>query len=150
MNEYVLPSHANALGNVFGGQVMAWVDVGGAIAAQRHSGRVCVTAFVDDLRFQNPVKIGEVIHLEAEVTATFKTSLEVHVRVDGENPRTGERWPCVDAMLTFVAIDDHGRPVPVPPLDLTDEIAQKTQRAGEERREKRLEKSHAGRAPSDR
>ncbi|KAK4045139.1 hypothetical protein OUZ56_032547 [Daphnia magna] len=137
MNKYVLPSHANALGNVFGGQVMAWVDVGGAIAAQRHSGR-------------NPVKIGEVIHLEAQVPATFKTSLEVHIRVEGENPRTGERWPCVDAMLTFVAIDDHGRPLPVPPHYLTDEIAQKNQRPGEERREKRLEKSHAARPQTDR
>src|SRR5882672_8887758 len=84
MTEYVLPQHANALGNVFGGQIMGWVDLCGAIAAQRHSGKMAVTAFVDDLKFQAPVKIGEVVRLRARVTATFRTSMEVEVVVEGE------------------------------------------------------------------
>ena len=63
MTEYVLPQHANALGNVFGGQIMAWIDLCGAITAQRHTGEMCVTAFVDDLKFHNPVKVGEVLSL---------------------------------------------------------------------------------------
>src|SRR5262245_65697447 len=107
MTEYVLPQHANALGNVFGGQIMAWVDLCAAICAQRHSGSMAVTAFVDDLKFQRPVRIGEVVRLRAQVTATFRTSMEITVVVEGENSRTQERWPCVDARITFVAIDDH-------------------------------------------
>src|ERR1700756_1793698 len=95
MTEYVLPQHANALGNVFGGQIMAWVDLCAAIAAQRHSGRMAVTAVGEDLKFARPVKIGQVVHLRARVTATFRTSLEIEVIVQGENSRTRERWPCV-------------------------------------------------------
>src|SRR6476620_2396557 len=99
MTEYVLPQHANALGNVFGGQIMAWVDLCAAICAQRHSGRTAVTAFVDDLQFQAPVKVGEVVRLRARITATFRTSMEIEVVVEGENSRTGRRWPCVDAIV---------------------------------------------------
>jgi acyl-CoA hydrolase len=140
MNEHVLPPHANALNNVFGGQVMAWVDLCAAITAQRHSGHVSVTAFVDDLVFQNPVKIGDVVNLEAHVTATFRTSLEVSVIVLGENPRTLERWPCVTALLTFVAIDANGKPTPVPPLVLDTDAVRASQAAGEARRAARLTK----------
>lgn len=138
MTEYVLPSHANALGNVFGGQIMAWVDLCGAICAQRHSGRVAVTAFVDDLKFEQPVKIGEVVRLRARVTATFRTSMELEVVVEGEDARTMKRWPCVSALLTYVAIDDAGKPTPVPPLALDTEEAAAAQRAGEARRAERL------------
>src|ERR1700733_2449009 len=84
MTEYVLPQHANALGSVFGGQIMAWVDLCGAICAQRHSGRMAVTAFVDDLKFELPVRIGEVVRLEARVTAVFRTSMEIEIIVEGE------------------------------------------------------------------
>ena len=140
MNEHVLPPHANALGNVFGGQVMAWVDLCAAICAQRHSGHVSVTAFVDDLVFQNPVGIGDVVHLEALISATFRTSLEVSVRVLGENPRTMNRWPCVTALLTFVAIDDDRKPTPVPPLILDTDSVRASQAAGEARRRERLAK----------
>src|SRR5262245_28549990 len=122
MTEYVLPQHANALGNVFGGQIMGWIDLCAAITAQRHSGERCVTAFVDDLKFLNPVKIGEVVRLSARVSATFRTSLEIEVAVEGEDARSRRRWPCVHARLTFVAIDAAGKPTPVPPLLLdTDE-----------------------------
>jgi acyl-CoA hydrolase len=144
MTEYVLPQHANALGNVFGGQIMAWVDLCAAIAAQRHSGCVAVTAFVDDLVFQQPVKVGEVVRLCAEVSATFRTSMEIAVKVEGEDARTGRRWPCVDALLTFVAIDDAGKPTPVPPLVLDTEAARAAQAAGERRRAERLGRAGRG------
>ena len=140
MTEYVLPQHANALGNVFGGQIMAWVDLCAAICAQRHSGLMAVTAFVDDLKFVRPVKIGEVVHLKAKVTATFRTSMEVEVVVQGENSRTRERWSCVDALVTFVAIDDQGKPTPVPSLLLDTPALRDSQAAGEARRQARLSK----------
>src|SRR3954467_6458408 len=110
MTEYVLPQHANALGGVFGGQIMAWIDLCAAICAQRHSGRMAVTAFVDDLKFEEPVRVGEVVRLDARVTATFRTSMEIEIIVEGEDATTGRRWPCVTARLTFVAIDELRRP----------------------------------------
>jgi acyl-CoA hydrolase len=143
MTEYVLPQHANALGNVFGGQIMAWVDLCAAITAQRHSGKMAVTAFVDDLKFQAPVKVGEVVRLRARVTATFRTSMEVEIFVEGENSRTGKRWPCVDAIVTFVAIADDGSPTPVPRLVLDSDDVRASQAAGEARREQRLAKQRA-------
>ena len=141
MTEYVLPQHANALGNVFGGQIMAWVDLCGAICAQRHSGRVAVTAFVDDLKFQQPVKVGEVVRLRARLTATFRTSMELEVVVEGEDARTGRRWPCVSALITYVAIDDAGKPTPVPSLELDSDEARASQAAGERRRQERLRRA---------
>ncbi len=141
MTEYVLPPHANALGNVFGGQIMAWVDLCAAICAQRHGGHVAVTAFVDDLKFEKPVKIGEVVRLRGRVTATFRTSMEIEVIVQGENPMTGDVWPCVSALVTYVAIDHAGRPTPVPSLALDSDEVRASQRAGEARRAARLKKN---------
>jgi acyl-CoA hydrolase len=138
MTEYVLPQHANALGGVFGGQIMAWVDLCGAICASRHSTHQAVTAFVDDLKFQAPVLVGEVVRLHAEVTATFRTSMEIEVTVEGEDLKTRRRWPCVQALLTFVAVDEKGKPTPVPPLLLDSPKARDAQRMGEERRRLRI------------
>lgn len=138
MTEYVLPQHTNALGGVFGGQIMAWIDLCAAICAQRHSGRMAVTAFVDDLKFEQPVHVGEVVRLEATVTATFRTSMEIEVVVEGEHAMTGRRWPCVTARLTFVAIDASGSPAPVPPLVLDADDVRASQAAGEARRRVRL------------
>lgn len=141
MTEYVLPQHANALGNVFGGQIMAWVDLCAAIAAQRHAGQMAVTAFVDDLMFQNPVKVGEVVHLKSQISATFRTSMEVEVTVTGEDLSTRRRWPCLHAFLTFVCIDASGKPVPTPPLLLDTDAAKASQASGAQRRALRLRKS---------
>jgi acyl-CoA hydrolase len=138
MTEYVLPQHANALGSVFGGQIMAWVDLCGAICAQRHSGRMAVTAFVDDMKFEQPVRVGEVVRLEAVVTAVFRTSMEIEVIVEGEDATTGRRWPCVDARVTFVAIDEARKPTPIPPLVLDTDEVRASQAAGEARRGQRL------------
>jgi len=141
MTEYVLPPHANALGNVFGGQIMSWVDLCAAICAQRHAGRLCVTAMVDELRFQGPVRVGEVVHLTAKVTAAFRTSLEVSVVVLGEEPWSRREWPCVEARLTFVGVDADQRPAEVPPLLLDSDAIRASQEAGIQRRKERLEKS---------
>lgn len=138
MTEYVLPQHANALGGVFGGQIMAWIDLCAAICAQRHSGKMAVTAFVDDLKFEKPVHVGEVVRLEARVTATFRTSMEIEVIVEGEDATTGRRWPCVDARLTFVAIHEDKTPAPVPPLAMDTDAVRASQAAGEARRRERL------------
>ena len=138
MTEYVLPQHANALGNVFGGQIMAWVDLCAAICAQRHSGRTAVTAFVDDLKFEQPVRVGEVVSLRAQINGTFRTSMEIHVEVEGEDSRTRRRWPCVSALLVFVAIDDERKPTPVPPLGLDSDAVKASQAAAEKRRAARL------------
>ncbi len=140
MAEYVLPQHANVGGTVFGGQIMAWVDLCGAICAQRHAARPCVTAFVDDLWFKRPVHVGQVVRLRALVTATFRTSMEIDVEVEGEDTLTGERWPTVSARVTFVALGEDRKPTPVPALILATEADRAAQAAAEERRVARLAK----------
>jgi acyl-CoA hydrolase len=140
MTEYVLPQHANVAGNVFGGQIMAWIDLCAAICAQRHAGKPCVTAFVDDLWFKRPVRVGQVVRLRAHVAATFRTSMEIEVSVHGEDSVTGEEWPTVECRVTFVAINAERKPAPVPPLLLETDADRAGQTAGEERRRARLAK----------
>jgi len=140
MVEYVLPQHANLGGTVFGGQIMAWVDLCAAICAQRHAGRPCVTAFVDDLLFKRPVFVGQVVRLHAELIATFNTSMEIDVSVSGEDTITGEEWPTVECRIVFVAMDETRRPTPVPPLLLVTDAHREAQAAAEERRRARLAK----------
>jgi acyl-CoA hydrolase len=140
MAEYVLPQHANIGGTVFGGQIMAWVDLCAAICAQRHSGKPCVTAFVDDLLFKRPVRIGQVVRLRAQVVATFTTSMEIDVDVTGEDTVTGETWPTVECRVVFVAMDETRKPTPVPPLLLENDVDRAGQVAAEERRKARLAK----------
>ncbi|HEX3770111.1 MAG TPA: acyl-CoA thioesterase [Polyangiaceae bacterium] len=140
MLEYVLPQHANLYGTVFGGQIMAWVDLCGVICAQRHAGRPCVTAFVDDLLFKRPVRIGQVVRLRSQMTAAFRTSMEVEVVVFGEDTVTGETWPTLECRVTFVAMSDELKPTPVPPLRLDTEGEHEAQLAAEERRRLRLAK----------
>src|ERR1700733_2678166 len=89
MTELVLPQHTNALGSVFGGVIMSWIDICGAIASQRHSRAQVVTASVDALQFVAPVYKGWTVNLKASINSTGKTSMEVGVRVDAENPATG-------------------------------------------------------------
>jgi acyl-CoA hydrolase len=140
MLEYVLPQHANLYGTVFGGQIMAWVDLCGVVCAQRHAGRPCVTAFVDDLLFRRPVRVGQVVRLRAEITAAFRTSMEVEVRVTGEDTVTGEQWPTLECSVTFVAMSDELKPTPVPPLLLATDADRAAHAAAEERRRVRLAK----------
>lgn len=141
MTHLVLPTHANALGNVFGGQVLAWMDICAAICAQRHCGTVAVTAGIDDLAFEGPVRVGHVLRLNARISAAFRTSVEVHVVVEGEDASTGRTWPCVQAFLSFVAIDSYGKPVPVPPLLVETDEARVMAEAASERRAHRLKRA---------
>ena len=108
---------ANAAGFVHGGTVMRLVDEVAGIAAIKHSRRRVVTAGVDRMAFLHPVHVGELLHLSASVNAAWRTSMEVGVRVEAENPMTGERRHTNSAYLTMVAVDDAGRPVEVPPLE---------------------------------
>ncbi|MEN9722919.1 MAG: hypothetical protein RJB38_905 [Pseudomonadota bacterium] len=116
MTELVLPGHTNALGTIFGGQVMSWIDIAAAIAAGRHARKVVVTASIDALHFVAPIKVGNVVHIKAMVNFAAKTSMEVGVRIDSENPVTGEIHHTAKAYLTFVALNEHGKPTPVPPV----------------------------------
>ncbi|MFO7173544.1 MAG: acyl-CoA thioesterase [Bacillota bacterium] len=116
MTELVLPNDANILGNMLGGRVMHYIDIAGALAAARHAGRVCVTASMERLDFLHPIRVGDVIVLEARVHWAGRTSIEVGVQVYAERIGGGERRKTCEAILTYVAVDDQGRPTPVPPV----------------------------------
>ena len=116
--ELVLPNDANVFGHMLGGRVMHHMDMAGFLAANRHCRQPCVTAAMEHLDFLNPVRVGEAIVLDARVIFAGKTSLDVLVEVQSENLLTGARKPTSTAVMTFVAVDATGRPVPVPPLKL--------------------------------
>ncbi|KMY44402.1 acyl-CoA hydrolase [Bacillus sp. FJAT-27916] len=114
LTDLILPADTNHYGTVFGGKVMAYVDKIAGIAAMRHCRKPVVTASGDSLDFHAPIKSGEAINLEAFVTWAHKTSMVVYVRVEGENLMTGERRLTSEAYLTMIAVDEDGRPSPVP------------------------------------
>ncbi len=141
MAEVVLPQDANPNGTAFGGKIVQWIDLCAGVAAGRHCRRPVVTASMDDLHFHAPIKIGYVALLTAKITAVFRTSMEVSVRVMAENPLTGERSLCTSAFLTFVGLGPDGRPAEVPPLIVeTPEERDAFERA-RERRAARLTRS---------
>ena len=116
MNELVLPSHTNSLGTIFGGVLMSWIDVCAAMSAQKHARSTVVTASMDQLDFIAPIHLGEIVNLRATVNAVGRTSMEVGVRVETDDPRTGIRSHVASAYLTFVSIDDKGHTQVVPLL----------------------------------
>ena len=136
--ELALPNDANGLGHVLGGKVMHLVDLAAAMAGMRHSHKPIVTASVDSLHFLHPVHIGELIILRSSVNRVFRSSMEIGVKVMTEKLLTGERLHTCSAYLTFVAVDQQGRAIAVPPVipETEDEIRRYRQ-AGE-RREYRL------------
>jgi acyl-CoA hydrolase len=138
MTEIVLPIHTNALGTVFGGTISSWIDICAAIAAQRHCRHTAVTASFDALNFVKPVMQGWVVNLRASVNFAAKTSMEVGVRVDAENPQTGETFHTATAYLTFVALGADKKPTLVPPVlpETPDEV--RRLQAAEKRRAQRL------------
>lgn len=140
MTELVLPSHTNALGSIFGGTVMSWMDIAAAICAQRHSRKAVVTAHIDEVQFIAPVYKGWVVNLKASVNHVGTTSMEVGVRVDAENPQTGEMFHTASAYLTFVALDSYGKPTQVAPLILETSEDKRRFEAAVSRRDARLQK----------
>ena len=112
----VLPNDTNTLGNLFGGQLLAWMDVISSVAAHRHCKRVVVTASVNNVSFREPIQEASIVTLEAKVSRAFNSSMEIFVDVFVEDHVTGERKKCNEAIYTFVAVDQNGGPIDVPEL----------------------------------
>ena len=133
------PEHANNTGNVHGGWIMKLVDEAGALACMRHAQRRVVTVAIDSMIFHHPIKTSDLVILNAEVTYTGKTSIEAEVQVIAENPITGQRWHTNIAYLVYVALDDEGKPIAVPPVFAETAEEEKKLKAGRERQARRLE-----------
>jgi acyl-CoA hydrolase len=112
----VLPENTNTLGNLMGGQLLNWLDIASAIAAHRHCRRVVVTAAVNNVSFQHPIKLGDLVVIEAKVSRAFGSSMEVFMDIFVEHGTTGQRTKCNEAIYTFVAVDQLGNPIQVPEL----------------------------------
>jgi acyl-CoA hydrolase len=140
MTQAVMPGDANPLGTAFGGRIAQWIDVAAAIACQRHCRHRVVTASIDDLHFLLPIRVGMVVELRAQVNASFRTSMEAGVRIESENPITGERHHVCSAYVTFVAQDPHGKPAQVPPLVLETDEDRRRDDDARQRRAVRLER----------
>lgn len=142
--EVALPNDANPLGHLLGGQVMHLADLAGSLAASRHSRRPVVTATMDHMTFLHPVRIGQLLVLISSVNRVFRTSMEVGVRVCVEDLRTGAVQHTSSAYLTFVALDDDGRPTAAPPvIPETDDEKRRFQQAGQRRRSRLRMKARA-------
>ncbi len=139
MTELVLPQHTNALGSIFGGVVVSWIDIAAAIAAQRHSRKPVVTASIDAMSFVAPVMKGWVVNLKASVNYAGTTSMEIGVRVDAENPQTGETFHTASAYLTFVALDSRGKPTKIPQISAVTADEKRRYEAAKVRKEFRLQ-----------
>ncbi len=150
MNQIVLPQHTNALGTAFGGTIMSWVDICGALAAQRHSRRAVVTASMDQLDFVAPIRQGQMVNLRAMVNYAGRTSMEVGVRIEAEDMLTGERVHAASAYLTFVALDEERRPCPVRPLAPETDLEKLRFEEAQARRQHRLALAAERRALAER
>jgi len=136
--EQVMPGDTNVLGTVFGGKVMEWIDIAGAVSAMRHVRRPVVTASFDRVDFHAPARIGHFLILQARVNFTGRTSMEVEVTVNAEDPMTGDRFLTTNALITFVAIDQNCKPVLVPPVIPETEDEKRRFEEGKKRREERI------------
>ncbi len=138
MTELVLPGHTNQLGTIFGGQLMAWIDIAAAISSTRHARGPCVTASIDALHFVAPVKLGHVVCIRACVNFTGRTSMEVGARLESEDPLTGVRTHVATSYLTFVAVDAGGQPRAVPPVLAQSDEERRRMHDAQVRRQSRL------------
>jgi acyl-CoA hydrolase len=116
MSELVLPNDTNTLGNLMGGRLMHWMDIAAAISSMKHCNCPVVTASVDNVSFNNPIKLGNLLTIESRVTRAFSTSMEVYLKVWGEDLHAQYKYVTNEAYLTFVALDPNGRPRKVPGL----------------------------------
>lgn len=138
MSELVLPNDANTLNNLMGGKLMYWMDIAAALAAQKHCNAVVVTASVDNISFANPIKVGNLLTIESKVTRSFNTSMEVYLRVYGEDLQAQHKYLSNEAYFTFVALGANGRPRTVPELIIETEEEKKMYDGALRRRQLRL------------
>ncbi len=115
--EIVLPNDTNTLGNLMGGRLLHWMDICAAVSAQRHCGRVVVTASVNNVSFNQAIRLAEVVTLQAKVSRAFSSSMEVFIDVWVEDCATGAKRKCNEAIYTFVAVDQLGNPIHVPSIE---------------------------------
>lgn len=116
MNELVLPNDTNTFGNLMGGRLMYWMDIAAGMAAGKHCNAPSMTASVDNLSFKTPIKLGNIVHIEAKVTRAFTSSMEIHLKVWGEDTLHQYKYESNEAYFTFVALDPNNKPRPVPPV----------------------------------
>jgi len=132
------PEHANNLGNVHGGWIMKLMDEAGALACMRHAQRRVVTVAIDQIVFRQPIRIGDLVIITSEVSYVGRTSLEAEVNVTAENPVTGECTSTNTGYLVYVAMDQEGKPAPVPPLIAETDREKQRMEEGRKRQELRL------------
>lgn len=138
MSELVLPNDTNTLGNLMGGRLMHWMDIAAAISSQKHCNCAVVTASVDNVSFNNPIKLGNILSIEAKLTRSFNTSMEVYLKVWGEDLSAQYKYLTNEAYMTFVALDPNGRPRKVPEIVPETELEQKMYDGALRRRQIRL------------
>lgn len=138
MTEIVLPNDTNGLGNMMGGRLLHLMDKAAAISTQRHANRVCVTAAVDTVEFNSPIRQGEILVIESQVNRAFRTSMEVELNVWAEDPHAQMRRKCNRAFYTFVAVDENIQPVAVPQIHPETEEEVERYQSASKRRELRL------------
>ncbi len=136
--EIVMPNDTNPMHNLMGGNLLKWMDIACGICASKHANRIAVTAAVDNVSFSRPLKIGDIVTISAKMTRSFNSSMEIFVEVYKENFRQHEKVKCNEAFLTFVALDDDGRPVAVPQIEPESEEEQRRFVSALRRRELRL------------
>ena len=138
MNELVLPNDTNTLGNLMGGRLLHWMDICAAIAAQKHSNHIVVTASVDSVSFKESIRLGDVVTLQAWVTRAFNTSMEVFIEVFAQDIPRGEKIKCNEAYYTFVALDGRQKPATVPQLEIVNDEEKEKFEGALRRRQVRL------------
>ncbi len=147
MSELVLPNDTNLLGNLMGGKLMYWMDIAAALAAQRHCNTQVVTASVDNISFANPIKVGNVLSIEAIITRAFNTSMEIYMKVYGEDLLSQDKYMTNEAYFTFVALGANGRPRQVP--EVTPETDEEIERYNGSLRRRQLRLILAGKMKPD-
>lgn len=138
MTEMVMPNDTNPMGNLMGGNLLRWMDIASGITAGKHCEAHVVTASVDHVSFQKPIKVGDIVTLEATVTRAFRSSVEIYVEVFANDIKGGNARRCNHAYYTFVGLDDKEKPVPVPPVLPLTEIEHQRYDSAPRRREVRL------------
>ena len=145
--QLVMPGHTNALGTLFGGTMLGWVDEACAMAAQKHARKMVVTVHMDDIAFQEPVLLGDQVVVHAYITYAGRSSIETKAWVFRENPPKNIYQLCLTALLSFVAIDDQGRPTPIAPLVATNDQERQLIAAAKKRMQQRVQKTRFSKRP---